>query len=237
MLYYYIFPLLMSILLQVGLLASIFIFSRYLATGILGTYMPHTITEFKGFWSFLNIFSGFSIAKLLSFLIGIGVFLVGTKLSKYIVLIVLSPVFALLSEKVEEIVTGKIFPFNMSQLLKDILRGVIKALRNLFIEIGLIALFTLASFFAGTFNLLIVPILWLVSAYFYGFSMMDYVCERRKMSVSESVSFIRQNRGIALGNGLMYSVLYKIPFVGLCIAPINAAVVAVTSIFEKEKMN
>ena len=51
-------------------------------------------------------------------------------LFKYIFLIIGSPVFAYLSEKTEAIIEGKDFPFNLKQLLKDIVRGVKLAFRN-----------------------------------------------------------------------------------------------------------
>ena len=51
-------------------------------------------------------------------------------LFKYIFLIIGSPVFAYLSEKTESILEGKDFPFNLKQLLRDVLRGVRMAVRD-----------------------------------------------------------------------------------------------------------
>lgn len=51
-------------------------------------------------------------------------------LFKYLFLIVGSPLFAYLSEKTESIIEGKDYPFNLKQLLMDVLRGVKLALRN-----------------------------------------------------------------------------------------------------------
>ncbi|MBK7818878.1 MAG: hypothetical protein IPJ60_16080 [Sphingobacteriaceae bacterium] len=48
----------------------------------------------------------------------------GSIFLKYFLLIVLSPLFALLSEITDEKLSGKKFPFNLKQLLKDILRGI-----------------------------------------------------------------------------------------------------------------
>ncbi len=52
-------------------------------------------------------------------------------LFKYLFLILGSPLFAYLSEKTEAIMEGKDFPFSFTQLLKDILRGIRIALRNM----------------------------------------------------------------------------------------------------------
>ncbi|MES2617270.1 MAG: EI24 domain-containing protein [Bacteroidota bacterium] len=234
LLYFYLFPLALSLLLYIALSTAIVAFSKYITTLLLGDYLPKEGIQNDGTSSFLSFFSGDTITTIVSIIVGVIIFLISAKLSKYVVLILLSPVFALLSEIVDEKMTGKKYPFNLYQLLKDILRGSLIALRNLSIELLLIGAFSLLGFAAGPFSLLVVPVLWLVSAYFYGFSMMDYTCERRKMSVGQSIEFIRRNRGIAVGNGAMYTLLDLIPIVGLTIAPINAVVGATTAIIESE---
>ncbi len=214
------------------LISSIKFFSEYLLQHVFNDYLTPIDKKIEGFWSFLSFFSIKKIAMVLTWLIS---FMLTTKFSKYVILILLSPVFAFLSEKVDEKLTGKQYPFDLFQLIKDVFRGVLIALRNLTIELFLIAILTLSSFFAGPLAILLVPVLWLISSYFYGFSMMDYTSERRKYSISNSVQFVRKNKGIALGNGMMYSVFDMIPVVGIVFAPINAVVGATISIIEKEK--
>jgi CysZ protein len=233
--YFYLFPLILSIAWYIGLFALLTSCSGDIGEWLIGPYLPEQDPQFEGFWSFLNVFTVVVIRGILSFLLGMLIYLLSTRFSKYIVLILLSPVFSILSEKTDEILTGRSYPFNPVQMLKDVLRGTIIALRNLCIELLLVGVFTIAAFFAGPFAILIVPLLWLLSAYFYGFSMMDYTCERRKMSISESVRFVRKNRGFVLGNGIMYAFLDKIPFVGLVIAPVNAVVGATTGLIELER--
>ncbi|MEI8058632.1 MAG: EI24 domain-containing protein, partial [Ferruginibacter sp.] len=53
-------------------------------------------------------------------------------LFKYLFLIVGAPLFAYLSEKTASIMDGKDYPFSFSQLMKDILRGISIAFRNMF---------------------------------------------------------------------------------------------------------
>lgn len=214
------------------LISSIKFFSEYLLQHVFNDYLTPIDKKIEGFWSFLSFFSIKKIAMVLTWLIS---FMLTTKFSKYVILILLSPVFAFLSEKVDEKLTGKQYPFDLFQLIKDVFRGVLIALRNLTIELFLIVILTLSSFFAGPLAILLVPVLWLISSYFYGFSMMDYTSERRKYSISQSVQFVRNNKGIALGNGMMYSVFDMIPVVGIVFAPINAVVGSTISIIEKEK--
>lgn len=232
LMHYYIYPIILCVVYYLLLISSIKFFSEYLLQHVFNDYLTPIDKKIEGFWSFLSFFSIKKIAMVLTWLIS---FMLTTKFSKYVILILLSPVFAFLSEKVDEKLTGKQYPFDLFQLIKDVFRGVLIALRNLTIELFLIAILTLSSFFAGPLAILLVPVLWLISSYFYGFSMMDYTSERRKYSISNSVQFVRKNKGIALGNGMMYSVFDMIPVVGIVFAPINAVVGATISIIEKEK--
>ncbi len=155
--------------------------------------------------------------------------------SKYIVLILMSPVMAILSAKTETIVTGISFPFETKQFLKDIFRACALALRNLCLQLLAVLL---------SFSLMWIPIAgWLLpffvlllSYYFCGFSMLDYVNERKKRSVSQSVIYIRKNKGIAIGNGFIFSVMFAIPFAGLVFVTMVAPVAACLAIMEKEKL-
>ena len=78
------------------------------------------------------------VAKLLFWILG---WFINSWFLKYIVLILMSPVLAYVSEKTEKILTGKNYPFDIYQLMKDILRGILMALRNMSVEFGLIILF------------------------------------------------------------------------------------------------
>ncbi|MCT4646062.1 MAG: EI24 domain-containing protein, partial [Carboxylicivirga sp.] len=126
-------------------------------------------------------------------------------------------VYAFLSEKTEEIISGKIIPFNITQFSKDIIRGVLLALRNMAVEIGLTLLLFVLSFIPIVGYL--TPIaLFLVSAYFYGFSFMDYTFERKRFKIDYSVRFMRRNKGLAIGNGFVFSLVLLIPYIGVMIA-------------------
>lgn len=135
----------------------------------------------------------------------------------YIILILLSPVFAILSERVETLATGQNIPFSLKQFIHDVLRGSILALRNLAFEL----LLTLALLMLG-----FIPVVgWLtpfamiaVTAYFYGFSFCDYTMERRKMDIRDSVRYMRTNKGLALGNGLPFTLLLMVPIIGVSLA-------------------
>jgi CysZ protein len=156
---------------------------------------------------------------------------------KYLMMIILSPVMAMLSEKAEKIITGNEYPFDFSQLMKDVWRGIIIALRNMLMEYLIVIPLMLLKLIVFPLAVIISPIQWTVGWYYYGFAYMDYVNERRRLSVSESVKFVRKHKGVAIGSGMMYSLTTWIPIAGLMLAPPLATVGAVLSIHELVDLN
>lgn len=159
------------------------------------------------------------------------------KLNKYIVLIVLSPVMAWLSEKTEEILTDRDYPFDIVQFTREVWRGVLIATRNIILEMGFIFGCWVLSFFLPVIAPFVPFFLFFVGAYYYGFSMMDYVNERKRLRIGESVRYIRRNKGVATGIGSLFAFFMYIPFFGFIFAPITASVAAVLAIHEKGDLN
>jgi CysZ protein len=155
-------------------------------------------------------------------------------LFKYLWLIIGSPVFAYLSEKTETLLEGREFPFSSKQLLKDMLRGIKLALRNaLWQTVYTISILILS--FIPVVGWVTPVISMFVECYYYGFSMLDYSCERHKLSPSQSVAFISNRRGLAIGNGLVFYLMHIIPVIGWVLAPAYAVVAATISLYHQEK--
>lgn len=179
----------------------------------------------SGWLKFLFIF-GQVILKLVLMLLYFSLF-------KYLFLIIGSPLFAYLSEKTEAIMEGKDFPFSFMQLLKDIVRGIKLALRNTLwqtiytITILLLSLIPVLGWFTPFFALLI-------ECYYLGFSMLDYSCERNKLSTTQSLAFISKHKGLAIGNGIVFYMMHLVIIVGWILAP-SYAVIAATISFYKTK--
>jgi len=190
------------------------------------TGLGKMITALEGGWlKFLFIF-GQVILKLVLMLLYFSLF-------KYLFLIIGSPLFAYLSEKTEAIIEGKEFPFSFTQLIKDIARGIKLAFRNTLwqtlytISILLLSLIPVVGWFTPFFALLI-------ECYFLGFSMLDYSCERNKLSTSQSIVFISKHKGLAIGNGIVFYLMHMVIIVGWILAP-SYAVIAATISFYKTK--
>jgi CysZ protein len=153
-------------------------------------------------------------------------------LFKYLFLIIGSPVFAYLSEKTESIIEGKEFNFQYAQLFKDISRGVRLAFRNCLWQ----TVYTVSILILSFIPLVgwITPVISsLVECYFYGFSMLDYSCERHGLSPAASIVYIGKRRGLAIGNGLIFYLMHFVPFVGWVLAPSYALVAATISLYHQ----
>jgi len=75
-----------------------------------------------------------------------------------------------------------------------------------------------------------------IECYYYGFSMLDYSFERKKITAAESIYFIGNHRGLAIGNGLMFYLIQLMPIVGWVLAPTYAVVAATLSLHEVKDM-
>jgi CysZ protein len=152
-------------------------------------------------------------------------------LFKYIWLIVGSPVFAYLSEKTASIIEEKEFDFDAKQFIKDIIRGIKIAVRNCLwqsvymVSIILLSLIPVAGWLTPLLALLL-------ECYYYGFSMLDYSFERKKITPSDSIYYIGNHKGLAIGNGLMFYLIQLVPVIGWVLAPAFAVVAATLSLHE-----
>jgi len=152
---------------------------------------------------------------------------------KYLFLIIGSPVFAWLSEKTEAIMSNTNYPFNFSKFLKDIIRGIQIALRNMLWQ----TVYSISILFLSLVPLIgwASPVLAIfVECYYFGFSMLDYTSERKGLSPSESVDFIGNHKGLAIGNGMVFFIMHAIPFAGWILAPGYAVVAATLSFQQRE---
>jgi len=96
---------------------------------------------------------------------------------------------------------------------QQLIRGLRINIRNLFYEIG-ISIPLLILSFIPVVNFVTTPLLFFVQAYYAGFGNMDYTLERH-YEYSDSVSFIKKNKGYAIGNGIVFMALLFIPVVGI----------------------
>jgi len=155
-------------------------------------------------------------------------------LFKYLYLIIGAPVFAYLSERTEMIISGKKFNFSFNQYIRDIIRGIGLACRNaLWQTVYTISILLLS--FIPVIGWATPVLAMFVECYYFGFSMLDYSCERRKLSASQSIDYIGRHKGLAIGNGMMFFLMHGIPVIGWILAPTYSVIAATLTLHEKKK--
>ncbi len=236
--WYFLFPLALNILLFVGswfgiasLSDSVEIWAKDLmSVEDDSTYFAEFLKSNSGYIASVVGWVVWFISKILLFLL-YGLF------GGYIIIMLMSPVFSILSEKAEEILTGNKYPFNGDQLMRDIVRGVMIAFRNMFIELGyMIGILIVGLIIPVIGGIIGTIILFFIASYFYGFAFIDYTNERRRLTVKQSVQFIRANKGMAIGNGFIFALAMFIPFCGTTIAGFIAIVSVVAATISTHKI-
>lgn len=216
----FLIPLGLNIMLYIGGVSLI---------GSVGDFVSAKIESWVHFSSdstFIQGIPGF-LSGFAKFLLQIVYFILFAFFSGYIILILLSPLFAWLSEKTDNILNQEDYPFNLAQFLNDIWRGILIAIRNLLYETGVTILILIASIIP-VIGQIISPFTFIfyfiISSYFYGFSYMDYTCERKRYKVKDSIILIRRYRGMAIANGSLFSLSLMIPFCGVLLAGFAAII-------------
>ncbi len=147
-------------------------------------------------------------------------------LGGYIIIMLLSPLFSIISEKTEKFVSGQDidYPFEFKQFIRDILRGLGIAIRNVLFETGIMILVFIAGLIFSLISWVGVLFMFFVSSYFYGFSYMDYSNERYRRNIKESVAFMRKYKWVAVVNGSLFALVLFIPYVGVALSAFVAVV-------------
>lgn len=152
-------------------------------------------------WSLLYIMLEIMIAILLM------------KFAKYLVVVILSPLLSHLSMKTEKILTGNTYPFSYRQLVHDIRRAMRIVTRNLMWEYFFFVIIMVVSFLGweDPKESPIFYITFIIGFFYYGFAFIDYINERRRLDVDQSIRFVRENRGLAIAIGCVYSLMILVP--------------------------
>ncbi|WP_282042351.1 EI24 domain-containing protein [Winogradskyella flava] len=221
---YFIIPVIISIIVFAMIFVSAYGLSDNLGEWIAGVW----IWEFgKATFTAISTFIG-----------GVVIFAIGLILYKHIIMALSSPFMAPVSEKIEAYFTGKPAKnYVNTNFSKQLIRGIRIGLRNLFKEL-LLTLPILILKFIPIVNIFSTVLLFLVQAYYAGFANMDYTLERH-FKYRDSVAFIRQHRGLAIGNGIGFLLLLLIPVVGvvlvLPLSVTSASVIAVDLLFDDDE--
>ncbi|MCM4167964.1 Sulfate transporter CysZ [Arenibacter antarcticus] len=170
---------------------------------------------------------------------GMLILVLGFILYKHLVMALSAPFMSPVSEKIEAHLLGKeAHSHRNTSFLQQLWRGLRINLRNLGMELLWtlpILLFSLIPIIGvvATFLLL------LVQAYYAGFGNMDYTLERH-FNYCDSVRFVKQNKGLAIGNGIVFMLFLFIPIIGVILVlplSVTAATTRTVALLNPEKVN
>ncbi|WP_298778834.1 EI24 domain-containing protein [uncultured Polaribacter sp.] len=151
-----------------------------------------------------------------NFIGGLIILIIGLILYKHIIMALSAPFMTPVSEKIEKHFYGDLKHLHRKTTnTEQLIRGIRINVRNLFKEL-LITLPILLLKFIPVVNIFSTLLLFLVQAYYAGFGNMDYTLERH-LNYKKSVSFVGQNKGYAIGNGLVFMLFLLIPIIGIII--------------------
>ena len=162
------------------------------------------------------------------FLIGFIIIAIGLILYKHIIMALSAPFMSPVSEKIEQHYLGlEHLPHRETGFMQQLWRGIRINVRNLLKEL----LLTVPILIIGlipVIGILSTVLLFLVQAYYAGFGNMDYTLERH-FNYKESIQFVSNRKGLAIGNGIVFMLLLLIPVIGVILV-LPLSVVSATKI-------
>ena len=209
--------------------AAVIGFSAYGLSDDIGHYISKIWVWESGketFTTIANVIGGLVIVAL------------GLILYKHIIMALSAPFMSPVSEKIEAHLLGTESHTHRKTSFKEQLwRGIRINVRNLAMELLLTIPILLISFIPviGFFSTIL---LFLLQAYYAGFGNMDYTLERH-FKYDESLAFVKKNRGIAIGNGIVFMLFLLIPIIGIIIVlplSVTAASLKTIELIKAEKL-
>ncbi|PTM09386.1 MAG: coproporphyrinogen III oxidase [Bacteroidetes bacterium] len=164
---------------------------------------------------------------------GLIIIVIGLVLYKHIIMALSAPFMSPVSEKIEAHLLGEDSKLKHqhrnTSFQEQLWRGIRINIRNLFMELWLTAIILIISLIPviGWFTSLF---LFFIQAYYAGFGNMDYTLERH-YKYSESLTFVRKNRGIAVGNGIVFMLFLLIPVIGvILVLPLSVTAASIKTV-------
>ncbi|HLW32591.1 MAG TPA: EI24 domain-containing protein [Aequorivita sp.] len=161
---------------------------------------------------------------------------VGLILYRHIVMALSSPFMSPVSEKIEKHLYGIDHSHRDTSNAEQLWRGIRINVRNLLREL-LLTIPIIIIGFIPVIGMVSSVLLFLLQSYYAGFGNMDYTLERH-FKYSESIKFVRLNRGLAIGNGMVFMLMLLIPVVGIILVlplSVTAASTETLRVLEKSK--
>ncbi|QJP33605.1 EI24 domain-containing protein [Nonlabens sp. Ci31] len=185
---------------------SIF-FAAYGLSDNLGRFFAKAWVWEWGKETFTNIATGLG---------GLVILFLGFILYKHVVMALSAPFMSPVSERIEE----HFYPQARNHIqhrdttnMEQLWRGLRMNLRNITYELALTIPLLLLSFIP-IIGIFFTFLAFVIQAYYAGFGNIDYTLERH-FKYRDSVNFVKRNRGIAIGIGIVFMGMLFIPVLGV----------------------
>jgi len=163
------------------------------------------------------------------FIGGLIIIIFGLIVYKHVILALSAPFMSPVSEKIETYLAGTKHVHRKTSFFQELGRGIRINLRNLCLEL-LLTIPILLIGFIPIIGIMSTVLLLLVQAYYAGFGNIDYTLERH-FNYRESVKFVQNHRGLAIGNGLVFILCLFIPIIGvILVLPLSVTAASVVTI-------
>jgi CysZ protein len=157
-------------------------------------------------------------------------FFIYLKLYRYLILILLSPIFVNISNVFHRLASGEDHKMNVWAYCFCSFRGIKFAFRNFGLEILVTTLLTLLAVIVFWIFPLIPILIFIAESYFFSMVLMDYAFEMGGVSMKDSIKKTRSMPGIPVANGLIFNFILLIPIIGVIAGPVIAFIAAQESV-------
>ncbi|WP_452220565.1 EI24 domain-containing protein [Lacinutrix salivirga] len=160
----------------------------------------------------------------------IAVLAIGLILYKHIIMALSAPFMSPVSEKIEAHLTGiERHNHRNTSFKQQLWRGIRINVRNLGKELLITIPLLVLKIIPGV-NIISTVLLFLTQAYYAGFGNMDYTLERH-FKYKESLAFVRKQRGVAIGNGIVFMLFLLIPVIGvILVLPMSVTAASIKTV-------
>lgn len=200
------------------------------------TFISTAISLSDSFGIYLSNFWTFDFGKKFvtsfsSWIAGFIIIIFGIIIYKHLLLALSAPFMTPVSEKVEAYLTGKpiIIDDTNSGFITQLMRSLRLNSRNLLKELAITLPLMILSFIPAI-GIIAMVLIFYFQSYYAGFGNMDYTLERH-LNYKESKEFVKQNKGLAVGNGVVFTFMLFIPFIGIMLTlPISTVAATISTV-------
>ncbi len=164
-----------------------------------------------------------------NFIGGLLIVVLGFMLYKHIVLALSAPFMSVVSEKIEAHILSLPEVKSQTSFKQQLWRGIKINIRNLMMEL-FYSIPVILIGFIPVIGIVSSVVLFIIQSYYAGFGNMDYTLERH-FSYKESIKLVRNNSGLAIGNGILFMVMLLLPVIGIILVlPLSVTAASLTTV-------